>query len=270
MSDSTDVDIDYSEWSEGPSLIAIRGEDKPNNQYRLGTREYDWHHHVRGQLLCVDTGFIEVKTSHGSWLLPPSRASWIPPSVSHKIKVSGALSGWTLFMTPILCSDLPQYPCVIGISELLRALAKRASEWNKLSDLALDQKHIIAVIQDEIRLSPHEALHLPMPQDPRLERVLRTMLAEPDCQRSLDEWASYGAMSSRTLRRLILAETGLSFAQWRQQAQLKHSLELLARGTSVAEVSEVLGYTSPSSFIAMFRKALGDPPARYFSKRRLP
>ncbi|MFK6123396.1 hypothetical protein Q4354_03515 [Acinetobacter baumannii] len=200
-------------------MIAICGEDEPNNQYRLGTREYDWHHHVRGQLLCVDTGFIEVKTSHGSWLLPPSRASWIPPGVSHKVKVSGALSGWTLFMTPILCSDLPQYPCVIGISELLRALARRASEWNKLGDLALDQKNIIAVIQDEIRLAPHEALHLPIPQDPRLERVLRTMLAEPDCQRSLDEWASYGAMSSRTLRRLILAETGLSFESIRRIEQ---------------------------------------------------
>ncbi|MDC4565994.1 hypothetical protein NQ790_11225 [Acinetobacter baumannii] len=49
MNDSTDVDIDYSEWSEGPSLIGIRGEDEPTNQYRLGTREYDWHHHARGQ-----------------------------------------------------------------------------------------------------------------------------------------------------------------------------------------------------------------------------
>lgn len=74
-------------------------------------------------------------------------------------------------------------------------------------------------------------------------------------------------MSSRTLRRLTLAETGLSFGQWRQQVKLMHGLEMLARGVPVAEVSDVLGYSSPSNFIAMFRRAFGDSPARYFSSR---
>ena len=86
--------------------------------------------------------------------------------------------------------------------------------------------------------------------------------------RTLDQWAAFGAMSPRTLRRLIRAETGLSFARWRQQAQLAHGLEMLARGASVTEVSDALGYASPSNFIAMFRKALGDSPAHYFSNRR--
>jgi AraC-like DNA-binding protein len=261
-------DLDYSEWLSGPSFIALRGDDTPDNEYRLGTREYDWHRHARGQVFCVEAGLIHVKTSHGSWLLPPHRAGWMPPNVAHKVRVSGALSGWTLFMAPASCAGMPDSPRIIGISEVLRILAHRAAGWSKRDALSPDQERVAAVIHDEVLRAPHEALHLPMPRDPRLERVARAILEEPDSTRTLDQWASFGAMSPRTLRRLILAETGLSFARWRQQAQLTHGLEMLARGISVTEVSDALGYASPSNFIAMLRKALGDSPAHYFSSRR--
>ncbi|TCW80296.1 AraC family transcriptional regulator [Burkholderia sp. SRS-46] len=259
---------DLSETSDGPLVIGIRGDDSPTNEFRLGTREYDWHHHVRGQLFCVETGLIQVNTSHGSWLLPPYHAGWIPPDVPHEVRVSGAVSGWTLFMAPLFCANLPSNPCVIAISEVLRVLAQRATEWDKRATLTPDQARIATVIQDEIRRAPQEALHVPMPADPRLLRVARAVLADPGNPRTLDEWASFGSMSSRTLRRLTLAETGLSFGQWRQQVKLMHGLDMLARGILVAEVSDVLGYSSPSNFIAMFRKVFGDSPAHYFSTNR--
>lgn len=265
---SDNVRGDYSEWREGPWLIAVRGDVAPDNEYRLGTREYDWHHHVRGQVFCVETGLIHVQTSHGSWLLPPHRAGWMPPAVPHRISIAGALSGWSLFVAPEACDGLPPHPCVIGISEVMQALARRAVGWNKQEPLNPEKARIAAVMRDEIARAPHESLHLPMPTDPRLARVARAVLAEPGNTRTLEEWAAFGAMSARTMRRLILAETGLTFAQWRQQAQLTHALEMLARGVAVAEVADALGYASPSNFIAMFRRAFGDSPARYFSNRQ--
>lgn len=60
---------DLSEDLEGPSLIAFLGKDEPENEFRLGTREYDWHHHARGQLFCVESGLVHVQTSRGSWVL---------------------------------------------------------------------------------------------------------------------------------------------------------------------------------------------------------
>lgn len=71
--------IEPIEDAGGPALIALRGGDDPDSPYRLGSREYDWHSHVRGQLFCVESGLVHVRTSHGSWLLPPQRAGWIPP-----------------------------------------------------------------------------------------------------------------------------------------------------------------------------------------------
>ncbi|KVN63497.1 AraC family transcriptional regulator [Burkholderia stagnalis] len=258
---------DFSEWLDGPALIALRGNDDPASAFRLGTREYDWHAHARGQVLCVEAGLIHVHTPHGAWLLPPRRAGWVPPGVQHRVRVSGALSGWVLLAVPALCAGLPARPCVIGVSEVLRALAYRAIDWDKQAALAPEHARMAAVIHDEIRRAPHEALHVPMPDDPRLARVARAVLDEPGSPRTLDAWAAFGAMSPRTLRRLMVAETGLSFAQWRQQARLAHGLDLLARGRPVAEVSDALGYASPSNFILMFRKALGDSPAHYFSRR---
>lgn len=71
--------IEPIEDAGGPALIALRGGDDPDSPYRLGSREYDWHSHVRGQLFCVESGLVHVRTSHGSWLLLPQRAGWIPP-----------------------------------------------------------------------------------------------------------------------------------------------------------------------------------------------
>ncbi|WP_414932270.1 helix-turn-helix domain-containing protein [Vibrio europaeus] len=41
----------------------------------------------------------------------------------------------------------------------------------------------------------------------------------------------------------------------------------MARGESVGAVTHALGYSTPSNFIAMFRRVYGDSPTRYFSNR---
>lgn len=71
----------------------------------------------------------------------------------------------------------------------------------------------------------------------------------------------------RSLSRLFLAETALSFAQWRQQARLTLALEMLAHVVPVAEIADALGYATPSNFIAMFRRSFGDTPSRYFARQ---
>ncbi|MCM3509159.1 hypothetical protein M3678_12840, partial [Staphylococcus capitis] len=125
----------------------------------------------------------------------------------HKVRVSGAPGGWVLLAAPPFCAGLPDEPCVIGISAVLRSLAHRAIEWDKHAPLAPEHARMAAVIHDEIRRTPREALHVPMPADPRLARVARALLDDPGSRRTLDAWAAFGAMSPRTLRRLMSAET---------------------------------------------------------------
>lgn len=70
--------------------------------------------------------------------------------------------------------------------------------------------------------------------------------------------------SARTLARIFREETGMTFGHWRQQIRLLAALERLAGGEAVTIVALECGYESPSSFIAMFRRALGVTPGKYF------
>jgi AraC-like DNA-binding protein len=111
---------------------------------------------------------------------------------------------------------------------------------------------------------PSVALDLKMPADPRVERVADAATTRR-C-RTLDDWARGAGASGRTLARLFLKETGLSFADWRQQARLLAAMARLAAGQPITRIALDLGYDSPSAFTAMFRRALGAPPSQYLSR----
>ena len=258
---------DLSERADGPPLIAVWGSEKSDSEFQLGTRETGWHQHLRGQIFCIENGLVHVRTAQGSWLLPPHRAGWVPPGMLHMASISGVMSGWNVLVAPEVARTLPRQPCVVGVSELLRALVRRAVAWSGQEALTPAQRRLTAVLLDELRAAPREPLHLPMPTDRRLLRIAEAVLRAPGDARTLDAWAVWAGLSPRSLSRLCQAELGMSFARWRQQAGLVHALESLARGESVASVSDALGYATPSNFIAMFRRAFGESPARYFMNR---
>jgi AraC-like DNA-binding protein len=60
-------------------------------------------------------------------------------------------------------------------------------------------------------------------------------------------------------------ETGLSFAQCRQQARSLRALELAADGVAVTTIALELRYDNVSAFIDMFRRALRTAPGRYLA-----
>lgn len=257
----------FIERADGPSAVAVWGSDEPGDVFRLGTRELDWHQHLRGQLFCIESGLIRIHTDRGSWLLPPQRVGWLPPGLRHKVTLSGVLSGWGVMLTPAASHALPDRPCVMGVNEFLRALVRRAATWSAADHLTPEQERVVAVLLDEIRQARHEPLHLPMPSDVRALRIASHLIEQPDDATTLHALAAGAGLSERTARRLFAAETGMSFTQWRQQVRLMLALERLARNDAVADVAEALGYATPSNFIAMFRRAFGEPPARYFSKQ---
>jgi AraC-like DNA-binding protein/mannose-6-phosphate isomerase-like protein (cupin superfamily) len=254
------------EQAGGPALIAYRLEREVIGDADEGSHAFDWHHHLRGQFFCVESGVVHVHTEHGAWMLPPQRAGWMPPGERHMVTVSGSMSGWGAFIAPDIDHGLPDVACVMGTTELMRALVRRASEWTWEKQLEPEQERLMAVLLDEMRRAPRQSLYLPMPQDRRLLRIAQAVLEQPQDNRGLADWATWAGLSVRSLSRLFRAETALSFAQWRQQARLSRGLEHLAEGMPVAAVADALGYISVSAFVAMFRRNFGQPPARYFAR----
>ena len=85
--------------------------------------------------------------------------------------------------------------------------------------------------------------------------------ATPSGPATAHEWADRLGVTAKTVHRLFLKETGMTFAQWRDQARLLHALQRIAEGWRVIDVALDCGYSSQSAFTAMFRRHFGVPPS---------
>ncbi len=227
-------------------------------------RETPRHHHARGQLLGAEHGLLTVDADDYRWVVPATHAAWIPPAVPHGLNSHGPYSGWNVYISAHACKELPDQPCILSITGLLREAVTRASAW-KENILTASQIRLAGVILDEIQSLPLVNLGLPIPQDARLIRIARALSERPDDDRSLEAWAEWAGISPRTLSRRFSTETGFSFTEWRQRVRLLRALELLAEGKPVKTIALELGYGNVSTFIALFRRVFGMTPGQYKS-----
>jgi AraC-like DNA-binding protein len=210
---------------------------------------------------------MTVRTDDGVWVVPPERAVWVPPFVGHSIRMTGPVQLRTIYLDPSLAPIPGSQCCVVQVSELLRAAILRAMEFPQPYPHGGAEARLVAVLVDEIHDAKTAPLHLPMPRDPRARRVADALRADPGDRRTLAGWGRVAGASERTIERLFRDETALCFGAWRQQARLLAGLERLAAGESVTEVALHVGFEGPSAFIAMFRRAMGTTPGRYFRAR---
>lgn len=229
--------------------------------------EHAPHSHRKGQLMYTLRGVIHCQIEAGIWIVPPQCALWIPGGMSHAARGSGEAQVYCLLIDPDAAGALPPQCCTLSVSGLLHELISKAVSFPPMYEEDGAQGRLIRTLLDELAQAPIEDLHLPMPQDPRLRRLADSLLAAPGDKATLGQWAVRIAMSERSMTRLLLEEFGLSFGRWRRQLHVILSLQRLARGDSVQRVALDLGYENASGFITMFRKAVGQPPARYLADR---
>lgn len=229
--------------------------------------EMNPHSHRKAQLLYVIDGVITVKAASGIWTVPPSCAIWIPSGCLHTAHVVGQASVGCLYIEPVASTALRPECGIIFVRPLLRELILHfvAAPPPYETDESREER-LVAVLIDELETAPEEPLHLPMPGDRRLRRIVEACLDDPALRMTIDEWGARVGASSRTLTRLFREQTGMPFVKWRQQLHIGLALQRLAMGERVTNVAIDLGYESTSAFIAMFKRALGTTPARYFAE----
>lgn len=169
-----------------------------------------------------------------------------------------------LFIEPGAAS-LPERCCTLKISPLVRELILSLAEKSREQLQLAATSRLVDVLFDELPLQRQEHLQLPVSPHPKIRLMSEKMAEEPAAWQTLAQWASHFAMSERNLARLVVKETGLSFRRWRHQLQLIVALQHLISGKSVQQVAQSLGYDSTTAFITMFRKGLGQTPARYMA-----
>ena len=225
------------------------------------------HQHAKGQLMMAMRGALTCEAAGGLWIVPPQCAIWIPGNTLHSIKGSASVEGYTLLIDPKASGDLPPNCCTVAVTPLLRELVMRSATFPALYPEEGLERHLVTLLLDELAIAPIGKFHLPMPTDPRLRNMAQELISSPPSRLTVDKWAKRIGMSERTLQRLLRKETGLSFLQWRQQFNIVIALQQLSKGATVQQVAGELGYESVGSFVTMFKKSLGSPPARYMAQR---
>lgn len=237
-------------------LIAI-GHDYPDS-FELAE-----HRHRRSQFLYAAMGVMAVRTPAGTWVAPPERAVWIPAGTPHSVRMVGAVQTRSVLVEPGECPGRGSECQVVGVSSLLRHLLAAAADVPPEYDTAGRDGLVMHLLMAEIDRAPLIPLAVPFPSHPALARRCHAFLERPSAAATIDEWADALAINRRSFTRLFRRETGMSFAEWRQQACLSAALPKLAAGEPVTSIAYDLGYDGPGNFSTMFKRVLGVPPSRY-------
>jgi AraC-like DNA-binding protein len=229
----------------------------------VGGHHVDAHWHDRAQFIFAVQGTMRVRTPRHAWIVPPSRALWVPSHTIHEIHMYGVVEMRSLYIDNAAAAGMPSTCSVLDVTPLARELIVRAVALPEPYDEAGDEGLLMQLLMCEIRRLPRCDLDLPLPVSPDLTRLCERILADLTTRRSCGSDATDMRMSTRTLYRRFLRETGITFARWKQQARLLESIRRLAEGASVTAVAVDLGYESPSAFSTMFRRALGTAPRAF-------
>lgn len=222
----------------------------------------DAHSHRRFQLLYVRTGTMQLETEFGAWIVPPGFAVWIPPNVVHQLRTINVTT-CNLYFREKAVSPAPKRCQVVEVSPLLRELINEALSVPVLYEPRSRDWQLMKTLLQEAVIQPVVPLHLPMPRDERLAKLCRAFFKAPTVASTPAQWAGQLHISGRTFYRRFVAGTGITFVNWRQQACVISAMARLSLGDSVTRVALDMGYESPSSFSAMFKKATGHSPSVY-------
>ncbi|TMR42241.1 AraC family transcriptional regulator [Actinomadura geliboluensis] len=221
---------------------------------------FDPHSHPQHQLAWTRRGVLCVVVGNAHWVLPPTRALWLPAGVVHRTGATRDAVLCSLYLEPGRCALDWAVPTPVGVDGLLAHLIAYLARNDLDDDVRLRAE---AVVLDLLNPLPTTPIDVPEAVDERVQAVTRALLADPADQRSLEAHARAVGVSRRTLTRLFVNDTGMSFDRWRIHMRMRTALSLLAEGRPVSHAAHAVGYATPSAFLAAFRRTAGTSPSRY-------
>ena len=224
--------------------------------------ELPMHIHRKGQLVVALRGSVMCRSPSGWWIVPPNGAVWVPGGVPHSNHYSDNVKLYVIFIAPDaanLPTECRSFTITPLIRELIRSLVKLPPEYPKDGVTG----RLARVFLDQLSQLAPDDVFLPISDNHRLQQIASSLLSNPADRSTISEWAHRHAMSERTLARLVLNETGMTFGRWRERLHIIIALQRLSTGASVQAVSLELGYEGPNSFITMFKKTMGQSPGKY-------
>lgn len=227
------------------------------------------HSHDEAQLTFAASGMVQVHTDAGRWLVPPQLGIWIPAGIEHRVEVLADADLWMVHWTPAVARAwAPPAPLdrvfAMRVTALLRALLQAAFDTATAPDKT---ELLVRLMLHELTETADAPTFLPLPASAVGRRIADVAATDYRNGLAVEEIAARAATSVRTISRVFLAETGLTFKVWRQRARIVHAMNRLAAGKSIARVANELGFSSTASFSAAFRQVTASTPTSFLGRQ---
>ncbi|MBT3789832.1 MAG: helix-turn-helix transcriptional regulator [Alphaproteobacteria bacterium] len=227
----------------------------------------------RHYLLYSARGAIRLEAEDRNWVLPPSRAAWIPADTEIRIEITHEVDCCSVLYHKDFV-DSPVTSCqVLTLSPIAREMILHTRRWGPelpaLDDHALSFFRTLAGTCAELAATPSE-VWTPRGKSRAMQKALAFTQDHLATDCTFADVAKAAGQSTRSLARSFASEAGMTWRQMQRRMRMIRALELLSNVEDrVLNVAFDVGYNSQSSFNRAFREFSGYSPgefrARYYS-----
>ena len=224
-----------------------------------------WHTHDLHQIEYALQGAIEVETATAHYLLPPQQAAWIPAGLEHRSTLKRVRSV-SVFFEPSMVAPVDQRARILAAAPVIREMIIYATRWpiDRGSSDATADAFFDALAKLVAEWLEHETpLCLPTSGNPVVSTAM-TYTNEHRRDATVRDVARAAGVSERTLRRVFVADTGMTWREYQLESRLLDAMAILAeRGTTILDVATHVGFDSVSAFTRAFVRYAGETPSAY-------
>ncbi len=228
------------------------------------------HTHPTGVIcLRLSGGRCGMELTSGFVTIPSHCAAWVPPHCPHNLVQMADATSVSLHIAPEVASRMPSEPMRCFLNPMTFEMMKHFAAVYGTTEKGIHAKRLARIIIEEVLAAPRIPRGFaPVPRDERLMRIFRALDVPGFRRLTADRIAETVGVSARTLSRLTLQETGLSFGQWVLHTVMLYALEDLGRGETVEAVAGLAGFETASAFIRAFARLFGVTPGEYVKRQR--
>ena len=215
------------------------------------------HQHEKGQLVYVKKGVFIGKTERNQWLIQEGMLVWLPPYLPHYAECRDSADIIALYIPFDTAKSWSKELLLVDASFLAIGIIEKIVG-SQMASVKLDT--LLLYLKEELIEARSSKNILPLPTDRRLMSITRTLIQQPSNKTSLREWGESVGASERTLSRLFIKETGLTYKGWIKRLKYNKAITGLRENLTNEELSTRLGFSSGDSFSHWFRKEFNISP----------
>lgn len=191
-------------------------------------------------------------------------AVFIPKRAEHWIQVSRktVLRTLSLFSYDkyIAQSDTPYQ---FSVSPLLGALSDKIVQMENKTPSSAEEDRLYQVFIDQLNGAVRQEKAVLLPQDKRVKKALYILSDHDNLAVTLAQICHKIGVGERTLTRLFIETTGMTFSENKRRLQMEYAILLIKDGMSIVQVALQTGYDTQSGFIHAFKNHTGMSPLQY-------